>query len=105
MTLNQPVAAARSSSRGIKARKTGLCLYRAVVVVGVVFFMRQANCCVPVESTNIFLAYITSTAIGWRPIRGAPGLSPLDSWDRLQQSPAAQTWKEAGTEDGWMDGL
>ena len=27
----------------------------------------------------------------------------LDSWDRLQQTPATQDWKEAGIENGWMD--
>ena len=31
-----------------------------------------------------------NTAIGWRPIQGARHLSPLDSWDRLQQTPATQ---------------
>ena len=30
-------------------------------------------------------------------------LSLPDSWDRLQQTPATPKWKEAETENGWMD--
>ena len=41
--------------------------------------------------------------ISLRPIQGVPHLSPLDSWDRLQQAPATQNWKEAGIENGWMN--
>ena len=48
--------------------------------------------------------YVLMTAIGWRPIRGVPHLSPLDSWDRLQQTPATQNWYEAGIENGLIDG-
>ena len=41
-----------------------------------------------------------SPAIGWRPIQGAPCLSPLDSWHR---PPATQNWRNIGKEKGWMD--
>lgn len=34
---------------------------------------------------------------------GAPHLSPLHSWDRFQQAPAAQNWKKAGMKNGRMD--
>ena len=44
-----------------------------------------------------------NVSLGWQPIQGVPCLSPLDSWDRLQQTPATQNWKEAGIENGWMD--
>ena len=42
------------------------------------------------------------SALGWGLILGGPRLSPLNSWDRLQQTPATkmkQVWKM----DGWMD--
>ena len=34
---------------------------------------------------------------------GGPRLSPPDSWDRLQQTPVTQKWKEAATENGQME--
>ena len=40
---------------------------------------------------------------GWRwPIQGLPRLSPLDSWDRLQQTPATKNWISRYRK--WMDG-
>ena len=30
-------------------------------------------------------------------------LPPLDSWERLQQSPVTQKVEEAGMENGWME--
>ena len=47
--------------------------------------------------------YIHSSAIRWRPIQGVTRLSALDSWDRLQQTPVTQNWREAGVENGWMN--
>ena len=39
----------------------------------------------------------------YRPILAVARISPVDSWDRLQQTPVTQKWKEGETENGWMD--
>lgn len=44
-------------------------------------------------------------AIGWRPSPGVHCLLPLDTWNRLQQTPSTQMWIQAGIENGKMDGL
>ena len=46
------------------------------------------------------LSLSVSPAVGWRPIQGATRLLPLDSWDRLQQTPATQKRREAEIENG-----
>ena len=48
-----------------------------------------------------FFLYFQSAAIGWRPIQDGPRLSPPDSWERLQQTPATQNWISRYRK--WMD--
>ena len=42
----------------------------------------ESECC---------LSLCVSPAIGWPPVQVVPRLSPLDSWDRLQQTPLTQS--------------